>query len=134
MGHRQLEHTADLALEIWGPDEVTVLREAARGVIEIVTEGATVRATDTRSIELETLDGPDRMVRWLNEILFLASVEGFVTADATLVLFEGGLRATLSGQAHASDLLRTEIKSATYHDLLLESRRGEVIARVVMDV
>jgi SHS2 domain-containing protein len=134
VGHRQIEHTADLALEIWGPDEISVLCEAARAVVAIVTEHAKVQPTDERRIELETLDGADRLVRWLNEVLFLATVEKFLVCDADLLLGEGSLTATLVGQADAGHLLRTEIKSATYHDLMLEHRDGGVLARVVMDV
>ena len=135
VGHRQLDHTADLALEIWGPDEPAVLREAARGVVGILTEQARVSSGDAREVELDALDAPDRLVRWINEILYLATVDGFVTADATVTLVEGGgLRATIAGDADGGRLLRTEIKSATYHDLHLEHRDGRVIARVVMDV
>jgi SHS2 domain-containing protein len=133
-GHRQIDHTADLALEIWGPDEVAVLREAARAVVGIVTEQGAVGTGERRDVELEALDGADRLVRWINEILYLATVEEFVTADASVSLHEGGLRATLVGEAKGRHLLRTEIKSATYHDLLLEQREGGIFARVVMDV
>jgi SHS2 domain-containing protein len=138
VGHRQVEHTADLALELWGPDETAVLREGARALVAILTERAAVQPTAKRRVEIEALDGADRLVRWLNEILYLATVEGFVVCDAELELdlerWDGGLTAELVGQAHAADLLRTEIKSATYHDLALEHRADGVFARVVMDV
>jgi SHS2 domain-containing protein len=134
VGHRQIEHTADLALELWGPDEGAVLREGARAVVEILTEQATIRPLAERVVLLEVLDGADRLVRWLNEVLYLATVEGFLVCDADLVLHEGSLRASLWGEADAHHLLRTEIKSATYHDLVLEPRDGAMFARVVMDV
>jgi SHS2 domain-containing protein len=134
VGHRQLDHTADLALEIWGPDEVAVLREAAHAVVGILTDDASIGRRDGRAVDLEALDGPDRLVRWINEILYLATVEGFVMADASVTLRDGGLSATLVGEADGNHRLRTEIKSATYHDLLLEQGENEVRARVVMDV
>jgi SHS2 domain-containing protein len=133
-GHRQVEHTADLAFELWGPDEASVLRQGARAVVETLTEQAAIPRADTRHVELEAFDAADRLVRWLNEVLYLATVEGFVVSDAELVLHDEGLQAELVGLADAAHLLQTEIKSATYHDLVLEHREGKVFARVVLDV
>ena len=132
-GHRQLEHTADLALELWGASEVEVLRQGLLAVIEILTEGATVQPRERRVVTVDALDPADRLVRWLNEILFHAAVHGFVAADAEIELHDAGLRATLAGEAD-SPRIRTEIKSATYHDLALEHRDGRWVARVVLDI
>jgi SHS2 domain-containing protein len=134
-GHRQIEHTADLALEIWAPSEEALLEEAARAVVGILTDGATLGSGQEHAVELETLDPPDRLVRFLNEILYLATVEGFLCVSASLELRPGGLRGTLFGEGGAFDRLTTEIKSATYHDLrLLRRTDGTYGARVVMDV
>lgn len=133
-GHRQLDHTADLALEIWGPDETAVLHEGMRALVAILTDDVTVGGDDERTIVLETLDPADRLVQWLNEVLYLATVEGFAADRAELELYEGGLRARLRGRADGADLLTTEIKSATYHDLALDHTDAGVVARVVLDV
>ncbi len=133
-GHRSLEHTADLAVELWAPDEPTLLVEGARALVELLTEGAAIHATAQRAVELVALDAEDRLVRWLGEVLYLAAVEGFLVHDAVLELPDGGLRGTVRGQAHAADRLRTEIKAVTYHDLRLERGPTGVRARVVFDV
>lgn len=137
-GHRPLEHTADVAVELWAPDEATLLVEGARALVELLTEGAEApragEATAERTLALTALDPEDRLVRWLAEVLYLATVEGFLVHDATLELTGTSLRGTVRGQPHAADRLRTEIKAVTYHDLRLEHGPAGVRARVVFDV
>lgn len=131
-GHRQVEHTADMAVELWAPTEAELLREGARALAGILTEGQSYEATESRSIELESIDSEDRLVQWLNEVLYLATVEGLLTVDAEIELLPGGLRATIAGTR--PDTLAAEIKSATYHDLEVRTENGRWSARVVLDV
>ncbi len=134
-GHRQIDHTADLALEVWAPSEEELLDEAARAVVEIMTEGALVPAGTTRTITLESLDREDRLVCWLNEVIFLAVNSGFILQSAELGLEgETGLSATLQGTDRVEGLLAGELKSVTYHDLFLASEDGGYRARFVVDV
>jgi SHS2 domain-containing protein len=131
-----------LAVELWAPDEAALLIEGARALVELLTEGAVIRAASERTLELSAIDPEDRLVRWLAEVLYLAAVEGFLVNDASLELSGAlpgalpgaSLRGTVRGQADAAALLRTEIKAVTYHDLRLERGPAGVRARVVFDV
>jgi SHS2 domain-containing protein len=138
-GHRQVEHTADLALELWGPNDEALLEQGALGLVEILTGGAMVPPTEERAIDIEVVDEADRLVRWLNEVLWLASVEGFVMASVTFDLADPRrLRAHMLGDV--STPVVEEIKSATYHDLAIVRRAREetgssrLEATVVLDV
>lgn len=135
MGYRQVEHTADVALELWAPTEEELLIEGAKAVIDLMTEGASLKGEDRRTFELEAIDPEDRLVRWLNEVLVAAVSEGFLFLRAEkLVLPEGGLRAEVIGLANAADEIRAELKAATYHDLTLEKGAEGFRAVVVIDV
>jgi SHS2 domain-containing protein len=133
-GYRTVDHTADVAIEIWASSEEKLLAEGARAVIALLTESSKVTATQSREVHLESMDAEDRLVRWLNEVLWLALSEGFLAQDAEIRLTGGGLDALLSGQAQGQDLIRTELKSVTYHDLHLVHENGQYQARVVIDV
>lgn len=133
-GHRQLEHTADLALELWAPDEPALLVEGARALVGLLTEAPPPSGDASRPVELRALDPEDRLVRWLSEVIYLATVEGFLVTDAALTLAGDGLRGTARGVAEAGSRLRTEIKAVTYHDLELVRGPQQVRARVVLDV
>lgn len=133
-GHRQLDHTADLALELWANDEASLLRQGALALAELLSEGARVQALATRTLELSALDAEDRLVRFLNEVLSLAICEGFLCSDADVTLAgENSLSARLQGE-HAANKIRREIKSVTYHELVLERDSERCLARVVIDV
>jgi len=134
-GHRQIDHTADLAWALWAPSEEALLAEGARAVIAELTEGATVQRRDTRQVELQCLDAGDRLVQWLNEVAALALGAGFLTADAQIELRDGGLSATVWGEADRPDAVLHEVKSVTYHDLQIErGQDGTWQAQVVVDV
>lgn len=133
-GFKTVDHTADVAIEFWAPSEQELLVEGARAVIALLTEGAQVDGEATRTMQLESVDGEDRLVCWLNEILWLALSEGFLAVDAEIRLDEGGLGATVRGEAGAGSRIMSELKSATYHDLMLVSEPGGWRARVVIDV
>ena len=133
-GHRQIEHTADLAFELWADDFGGLLAEAARAVVAVLTDGRAPAGTDVREVELAAFDDGDRLVRWLNEVLYLAIVQGFLVNDATLAITPDGLRGQARGCSGARDAVVTEVKSATYHDLVVRNDGGRWTARVVMDV
>lgn len=133
-GAREVEHTADLALELWGPDEAGMLEAGARAVVGLLTDGAPVSAVDTREVELEAIDAEDRLVRWLNEVLYWASVERFLVARCELRVTAHGLVGRAFGRENSAELLKTEIKAATYHDLHVVDEAKRVAARVVLDV
>lgn len=133
-GYRQIDHTADLALEIWATSEEELLRVAARAVVDVLTDAAPIPATDSRYISLNAVDAEDRLVQWLNEVIVAAVVDGFVVADAAITLQGSGLSAEMRGQAGAEDRIVTELKSATYHDLAISHGKDGWRAHVVIDV
>ena len=133
-GHRQIDHTADLALEVWAPTEERLLVEAARALIEILSDGAKIGSVAQRRAQFEALDAEDRLVAWLNFVLRLALVDGFLLADAAIRLSAHGLEADIAGEDQAFEKIRTEVKSATYHDLSLIRDEESWRARIVIDV
>lgn len=138
-GHRQLDHTADLALEIWAPTETELLLEGASALVRVITGGArleTAREGESRlEIQLRGIDREDRLVHWLNQIVGLAVHEGFLFTGADLTLQgDRDLVARVRGRAEARAQVVTEIKGVTYHDLRLAREGPGWRARVVVDV
>lgn len=103
-------------------------------MVAIMTDEAQVHPAQAKRVSLEAVDPEDRLVRWLNEVLVLATMEGFVLADAELDLHDGGLHAELRGQPDSHRLIQHELKSVTYHDLELRREAGRFVGRVVIDV
>lgn len=131
-GHRAIDHTADLAIEVWAPDEPALLEQALRALSEILMDGPPPAAPACRrTMTLATLDAEDRMVRWLGELLYWATDEGFVATGAEVTLRADGLDATVVGAALP---IANEIKAVTYHDLHVGGDGTGWRAQVVFDV
>lgn len=134
-GYRQIDHTADVALEFWAPSRNALFAVAASAVVDVLTEGATIVApTDERRATFEATDPQDGLVVWLNEVLYWAVDEGFLVTQSQVTVGDDRVTVVARGRSKAFDVLATELKSVTYHHLLLEERDGGWFGRVVIDV
>jgi riboflavin kinase/FMN adenylyltransferase len=135
---REVEHTADRALWVWGNELPDLFVGAARGMYGMMADLDELAATEWLEVQLGALDWETLLVDWLNELLFLTESSGLVfvdwsivsmtgtaagaldadqplgSAEVTLVARAGGARAPVTG---------AQIKAATFHDLDLV--RGE---------
>lgn len=133
-GYRQLDHTADVALEFWAPTEEGLLVVGGLAVVELMTSGYEADEEIERHVTLDAVDGADRLVRFLNEVLVAATADRFILASGDLELEGTGLRGVLRGERGDEDTLHSELKSVTYHDVILEQHDYGWYARVVIDV
>ncbi|GAB4404295.1 MAG: archease [Anaerolineales bacterium] len=130
---RELEHTADLAIEVWGEDFASLLAHAAEAVFAL--EGLP-EAGGERVVHEVTVHAPDRetlLVDWLNELLFLSETLGeMYTAFTVRLTGDSALAATVEG--HRGHPTKRRIKAATFYDLRVACDEGRCVARVVFDV
>ncbi|HSM08981.1 MAG TPA: archease [Gemmatimonadota bacterium] len=147
-GVREIEHTADLGMEVEAASLEELFQRAAAGMMALVRstdDGPVERPADdmslrptVRSVRIE-LDGdePDvaaLLVRWLRELLYLQEVAGFVYHDATFQRLDGsGLRASVRPHPDPSRQIR-ELKGVTYHGLEVERDGDRWRARVIFDI
>jgi SHS2 domain-containing protein len=137
-GVRELDHTADVGIEISaaGPEEL--FRRAALGMARLMrghqaTAAGAVTA-DQRALTLEARSLERLLVSWLSELLYLDEVDGFVFEDATFDKLEPGrLCATVSGRIEP-DLPERQLKGVTYHALRLGPVSGGWRARLIFDI
>ena len=133
MSHRYVEHVGEVELALEAPDRAQLFSEAAAAFRELVdgAEGSR-RETLTREVSLGPAEPARLLADWLDELVFLAEVDGFVPERVTSIALERGhVRATLEGSRGRP---RHLVKAATLHGLELV-HEGEVWhARVVLDV
>jgi riboflavin kinase/FMN adenylyltransferase len=114
--YREVEHTADRALRIWGYELEDLFAGAAKGMYSLMADLDGLVAADWREIRLEAWDPPALLVDWLNELLFLTEMEGLVFVDSCIEsLDETILVARVGGIA--APITKAHIKAATFHDL-----------------
>lgn len=131
MGHRWVDHTADLELRLDAATEGQVFEDALTALAELLRDGG---GGDAVVFET-TATAPDRaalLAGWLDELVFRAETEQLVPdAVERLELDADGLRALV--RAHRGHP-RHVVKGITYHRLSFEPVEGGYRATVVLDV
>lgn len=132
-----LEHTADIGFRAWGATPAELFRNAARAMMAIAVDAATLSGGEEKEVRV-TGDGyPDLMVNWLSEVLYFFDSDEFAGRDFRVDGIDGNhLRATLIGeprdtQRHTWELI---IKAITYHQLKVEEVHGRWEAEVFLDI
>ncbi len=131
-GFREIEHTADWQLEVWGPDLLSLLEQAARGMYTLAGIKLEKTSRYSRQFSLPG-DDPERLlVSFLAELLWIAEQENLAFDAFQLTLDGERLNAYMEGSPIAAQ--RKEIKVVTYHNLAIQSDVRGLSAKIVFDV
>jgi SHS2 domain-containing protein len=135
--YRQLPHTADLAWRLWGKDLPELFENAGRALSATLTDRRYLRRRATREVRLTADDREALLVDWLNYLLYLFDIEGFLGRDFQVEsLTPQRLEARVSGESFdaARHPERTGVKAATYHQLSIVPAKDGWQATVVLDL
>ncbi len=131
-GVRPVDHTADVALHVWARDPEGLFRQAALGLLGLLTEISRVRPAERIEVAIDGLDLEELLVGWLNEILYLSDLgrRRFAQVDRVRIAQAGDgyrLEAVLLGEAFdpARHPAGTGVKAATYHRLRIDPRAAD---------
>ena len=132
-GFEEVDHTADVALRIWGPDFEALLRQAALGTARLTCDSMPRGVTVRKRFTLEAFDRESLLVEWLNELAFSMEADRSVFFEFD---FECVTDRRLIAVAHGRqvDSLQTPIKAVTYHNLKIVKTDRRLEVTVVFDV
>ena len=135
--YRQLPHTADLAWRIRGGSLPELFENAAGALVATMTDRRYIRRLEKREIEVESPDREALLVDWLNHLLYLFDVAGFLGREFQVTaLTDRRLQATAWGEVFdpGRHPEKTAIKAATYHHLAIVPREDGWQATVILDL
>ncbi len=135
--YRQLPHTADLAWRIRGGSLPELFENAAGALVATMTDRRYIRRLEKREIEVESPDREALLVDWLNRLLYLFDVAGFLGREFQVTaLTDRRLQATAWGEVFdpGRHPEKTAIKAATYHRLSIVPREDGWQATVILDL
>ena len=135
MGKRyeEVEHTADLAIRVYGWDMEELFANAAWGMGQLMANLEEVKPQIQRQIHLTAPDYDALLVDWLNELLYLGDTEGeFYAAYEIESLSPTEIKATVRGGKISE--VKTEIKAVTFHGLEIKETEHGFEATIVFDV
>ncbi len=130
---QEIDHTADLALQVWGEDLPDLFATAAQGMFALVARPDLQAEPLKRCVALEALDVETLLVDWLNELLYLYEVTMAVLDEVDFeALSATRLHATVRGRPAATQ--RAQIKAATFHNLEVVTSEAGVRTEIVFDI
>jgi protein archease len=130
---RELDHTADWALQISAPSLEQLFTDAARGMFQLAGTEAGEGPARRLAVRLEAPDHEALLVAWLQELLYQAEAGRLAFDDYWIkVLTPTTLLAEVSGRSAAQPGSR--IKAVTYHDLAIVCNETGCTASLVFDV
>jgi SHS2 domain-containing protein len=129
----EIEHTADIAIRVWGHDLGALFSNAAYGMAYQLADPDEVGLSVERSVELDAYDVETLLVSWLGELLYLGEREECVLTDFDLhEITPTRLRATVRGGPVREH--RRHIKAVTFSDLEIVHNDEGYETMIVFDV
>jgi SHS2 domain-containing protein len=129
--YRWVEHTGELELEIFAPDEAGVFGGAVAALNELLQNGPQDR-TVSHDLDAKASDRGALLANFIEEVLFRVETEDFIPAAlSSLELQPEKLHARIEGHRGRPSHL---VKAVTFHRLAFERSDSGWQARVVLDV
>jgi SHS2 domain-containing protein len=135
--YRPISHTADVGWRIWGASLAELFENAAGALMATMTDRRLLRPRETRDIFVEAPDREALLVAWLNHLLYLYDVDGFLGRDfQVLNLSPTSLEAQARGESYDPQrhVGKTAVKAATYHRLAITRQDHGWQATVILDL
>ena len=135
--YKTFEHTADLGLEVEAADRAGIFTRSAMAMFDMMFGLDSIGADRRRGLRVTADSLEELLVAWLNELLYVYSVEGIIFSgfrdvDLHERSFEAvGLGEVFDPEKHEPQL---EIKAATYHQISITRDNGSWKARVIFDI
>lgn len=122
-GYEEIDHTADIALRVWGEDFYALLSQSAKGMYDLMGINPEAESHIENTFQIESGVKDTVLVDFLNEVLFLAEDRGQVYQSFSFNQIDAMLEVNVSGQKVES--IRRNIKAVTFHDLdIVETDQG----------
>lgn len=139
-GYTYLDHTGDLGIRAYGRTLKQLFTHAAQGLLESIADPSAIDEETKVDVEVSAGSLEDLMVAWLDELNFRHEVEELFFRRVEIQRFcEQPLMLTAVAYGEPKDFTKhivyTEIKSVTYHQLLVEQGLdGSWVAQVIFDL
>jgi len=133
---REIDHTADVGLEIEAPTLPLLFERAGLAVLACMLPLATVEPRESVAFEVTAPDTDELLHDWLQALVVQVQAHGFVACELTATVGAGVVCGVAVGERldPARHHLEREVKGITHHGLAVEQRPGGLRARVILDV
>lgn len=135
--YEQFPHTADIGVRAFGRDMRELFENAAFAMFDIASDLEGLKCDIEEDFELAADNPEELLVAWLDELLFIFYTKHIILSRFEITEFtDRSLKAKAFGRAVGSNRnrLKTEIKAATYSDLIIKKSEEGYSVEVILDV
>lgn len=131
-GYEEVEHTADIALRVWGEDFQALLTQAAKGLYALM--GIIPASSSCKETSFSILQAPPEtiLVDFLTELLYLAEEAGLILDNFSYD--EGINMLAISAVGYKIFTQERFIKAVTFHNLTIEGTSAGFETTITFDV
>lgn len=131
-GYVEIEHTADVALKVWGKNFHTLLSQSAKGMYYLmgIEKDKTIQKSHCFMVERSNLE--IQLVDFLSELLFLIEDRKEIYDTFSFQSTAEGLEIHMHGCSSVS--IDRIIKAVTFHELEIVERDTFLETIIIFDV
>ena len=129
-----IDHEADIGLEIYGKSLEELFINAVNGLFSLIVDAKDVKAEKGK--RFDTNENGETLIVFLNELLYMWDVEGFIPKEFSIKIDNNRLTGTIIGGIFdpARHTAKQEVKAVTYHGFSITQDENGFKARIIMDV
>lgn len=129
---------ADIAFKATAPSLSSLFEACGRAVTDVMVDRKTLRAVETREVELRADDADGLLYDFLTQLIILKDVDSllFKRLDVKVARDGRSLKCTAVGEPidRVRHGLRNDVKAVTMHMYGIHRVRGRLEATVVLDI
>jgi SHS2 domain-containing protein len=132
-----LEHTADTGFRVRGMTLEELFRHAAEALVAIAMDASRIEPRERRSVGAMGENIEERLVNWLNEVLWLLDGQHWAPGRFDELRLEGASVSAIAGGEPRDDVRhppRIVVKAVTFHQLAVMQREDGWEASVFLDI
>jgi len=136
-----LDHAADVGLAVSGSTAEEMFEAAAAGMFSIITDLKAIGDNVSREISIVACSHEDLLINWLQELLYVFSVEHLLFAGFSVEIHNPETeKFIVTGRCRGEkyDPLKheiyAEVKTATYHQLTVEHTKNHWQGKIIFDI
>ena len=130
---QELDHTADLAIEVFGSDLEALFTTSAQALCALAFESSSILTKQQFIIDLTAPDVESLLIDWLNELLYLSEKHNIFLSGFT---FHSITPRELSASVESKRqrITKQYIKAATFHNIAVVQSQGGFQTEIVFDI
>jgi SHS2 domain-containing protein len=134
---REIDHTADLGIEVDAPTLPLLFERAGLAMLALMVDLSAVVRREEQPLQVAASGREELLHDWLQALLVRLQAGRFIACELTVdAVGEGSVSGIAGGERidGARHRFYTEIKGVTWHDLAVRETPAGWCARVIFDV